>query len=209
MKLGKIEKDVIKEICQLSVVDGYFYLTETNKILRGFVYEKTRNGAYIWKWYFPLYQKIDNFHLTFGDRIDHPEGYIDFDYVSVKERSKAFIELIKKYLPEVSSLSEPFDFINYQVAHSRYWAKLTNSEPRFNEHTCKALAFSYFLCDDIESGKTYWEKYLESGRHEQREHLKEEFELVDQALGENLDSLKLLLNSWVCENKQKFNIAEK
>ena len=40
MKPGKIEKDVLKQIPQLSVVDGYFYIKDTKNILRGFVYEK-------------------------------------------------------------------------------------------------------------------------------------------------------------------------
>ncbi len=209
MKLGKIEKDVLKEIPQLSVVDGYFYIKGTKNILRGFVYEKARSGAYIWKWYFPLYQKIDDFHLTFGDRIDRPEGYIDFDDVVAKDRANVFIKLINKYLPEVSSLNEPRDFINYQEAGSKYWAGITNSAPRFNEHTCKVLAFSAFLCDDIEAGKIYWQKYLESGRHEQIKHLKEEYEVIEQALCNESNSIKKILNSWVQENKQKFNISEK
>ena len=109
----------------------------------------------------------------------------------------------------MSSLYGPRDFINYQEARSKYWAELANSAPRFNEHTFKVLAFSCFLCDDIEVGKIYWQKYLESGRHEKIKYLKEEYEVIEQALCNESNSIETILNSWVQENKQKYNIAEK
>ena len=109
----KFIAEVLKLAPELSVVDYYFYEEPVDHILCGFVAERPPSGAYFWKYAFPLYDRFKFLHLTFGNRLPPPDGYMTAGLANVKAVAAEFVRRIQPYRSEVASLAQLDRFAEY------------------------------------------------------------------------------------------------
>lgn len=87
------------------VVGSYFYQQPVEHILCGFVHERIPySGAYLWYYAFPLFVPSDFMHLTFGDRLPPPQGFLPRDFArSAAAEAEEFVRRIEPYEAETYS----------------------------------------------------------------------------------------------------------
>lgn len=98
MRKSQLIKKVLKERPEFLNVDTFFFVKPLEHILSGFCCEVTPRGAYIWKFAYPLFDKFDCISLLYSQRLEYPEGYIDFEKVDKKELADEFLSRIDKYV---------------------------------------------------------------------------------------------------------------
>jgi len=98
MRKAQLIKKVLNERPEFLNVDTFFFVKPLEHILSGFCCEVTPRGAYIWKFAYPLFDKFDCISLLYSQRLEYPEGYIDFEKVDKKELADEFLSRIDKYV---------------------------------------------------------------------------------------------------------------
>ncbi len=178
MKKQQFIKAVLAERPQFSNVDTFFYVSPVDHILSGFLCEMTPNGAYVWRFLYPLFDKFSCLHLTYSYRLPYPDGYIDYEKVEKKELANEFVSRIDQYVD---------DAYNY-LALEQFVAYLdTQEELLSHEQVQKALGYTMILLGDKAKAKEYLGGCVAKLRKP------EECQEVMAALDKGLDNAKRLV----------------
>lgn len=110
----KFIRETLKLVPEFGVVDSHFFEQPVDHIIAGFLCERPPSGAYIWKFAFPLYDRVvDHISLGFGERLPHPEDFIDTSADQELALASEFVLRIKPYRAEVSALKKLENFLSY------------------------------------------------------------------------------------------------
>jgi len=102
--------------------------------LSGFCCEITPHGAYIWKFVYPLFDKFECISLLYSHRLDHPEGYINFDEIDKKELATEFLSRVDKYIEDAYSYLTLDQFCDLYI-----------EEPSLLEHEVAEMVLGYSM----------------------------------------------------------------
>ncbi|WP_394201966.1 hypothetical protein [Marinagarivorans algicola] len=103
-------------------------------VLSGFCCEVTPRGAYIWKFTYPLFDRFDCLSFLYSQRLEHPEGYIDFEKVDKKELADEFLSRIDKYVENA-----------YQYLTLDQFCLLYEQRPDLLKHERAEMALGYTM----------------------------------------------------------------
>ena len=137
---------------QAGFFDSYLYFMPMEHILSGFCAEQTRNGIYISKYYYSLFDRASNLNLNLSERLPYPECFIDYNSTKKTDVASVFIERVAPYIEDVRNSSDPLSiylyiqtnpkllknewimktFILIQVFLEKYTDALTNLEEILN-----------------------------------------------------------------------------
>ena len=109
----KFIAEVLRLVPEFSVAGHYFYEPPVSHIIWGFLAERPPSGAYFWRYAFPLYDRSERLHLGFGDRLPHPDDFMEVRRGGEKATAAEFIRRIRKYRAEQASLAQLDRFGEY------------------------------------------------------------------------------------------------
>lgn len=81
-------------------------------IMCGFAWDPTRDGMYIVRYAFPLFESAP-LSLNFGARLPYPGGFLPFASGGEQAAATEFVARITPFEKTTSSLSEPLEFARY------------------------------------------------------------------------------------------------
>lgn len=198
MKNKKFIREVLQLNPMLSCVDGFFYFNGYDHILSGFVCENASGGLYVWKYAYPLFDKLNYLHLNYGERLKHPDGFIDYSKISKADAASEFTKRIAKYTEEVLELRDLENFILY-VERSPHILG--------NPNIRKCYAFSLILSDRYAEAEKQLSKVLESETSKTNKQMYDECAKLIKLIGDNNEMAKNLILSWEEEMKERLGLA--
>ena len=103
----KFVRSVLQQRPNWSALGNMFYLSPADHVLAGVGYERVPDGGYIWRYAYPLYDPIRFFHLSYGERLPVPEGFIGDDDIGEGELADEFLkrtEIVERGLSNTSTV---------------------------------------------------------------------------------------------------------
>lgn len=89
---------VLTKMQDFSCRENYFFLSQVEHMLSGFFCELTPQGAYLWKFIYPLFDRFKGLSLLYSERFPSPAGYIDFSEISKSNLAEEFVARLKDHL---------------------------------------------------------------------------------------------------------------
>lgn len=132
MRKIQLIKKVLKEQSDFLNVGTFFFLKSFEHVLSGFCCEVTPRGAYIWRFVYPLFDRFDCLSLLYSQRLEYPEGYIDFELVDKENLADEFLLRINKYVDDA-----------YQHLTLDQFCGLYERRPDLLKHERAQMAFGY------------------------------------------------------------------
>ena len=204
MSKKRFSAEVLKLVPEFASFDNtYFYETPFDHVLCGFVYERTPGAAYVWKWLFPLYDRFNFLHLSFGDRLPPGQDYLEITLGGPKEQATAFVERIQPYRDQVAALRDIGRFAEY--LETKYVA--TGIAANNHNHR-RCYAVTLIMLGQAEEAARELESLLKmEGIARDPAALKDMQRLRDD-LARGLSTAKRTLEVWEIETKLKLGLAE-
>ncbi len=177
MRKAQLIKKVLKERSEFLNVDTFFFVKPFEHVLSGFCCEVTPRGAYIWKFTYPLFDRFDCLSFLYSQRLEHPEGYIDFEKVDKKELADEFLSRIDKYVENA-----------YQYLTLDQFCLLYEQRPDLLKHERAEMALGYTMV--LLGKKDLAVKHLEGAVSYLREPALSECQNILKLAGSDMESAK-------------------
>ena len=134
MRKAQLIKKILKERSEFLNIDAFFFVKPVEHILSGFFCEVTPRGAYVWKFVYPLFDRFDCLSLLYSQRLEYPEGYIDFEKVDKKRLADEFLFRIEKHFEDA-----------YQYLTLDQFCGLYKQRPALLKHERAEMALGYSM----------------------------------------------------------------
>ncbi len=193
MRKTQFIKKVLKERPELFNVDTFFFVEPFDHVLSGFCCEITPRGAYVWRVVYPLFDKFNCLSFLYSQRLEYPEGYIDFGCVDKKELGGEFLLRIDKYIKEA-----------YQYLTLEQFSRLFEQQPDLIKHERAEMAYGY--CMVLLEKKELAEKHLSGALLHLREPAYSECQNVLALVEQDLVEAKKAVLDLECQMKQNIGV---
>jgi hypothetical protein len=193
----RFEAAVLSLRPDFAIKDKYFYYMPVGHILCGFVYEKARGRAYIWRFALPLYDHHEFLSLTFAERLPRPEGIMP-GFSSDLRAAEEFVRRIEPYESETRTWQEPQTFLRlFEDPHT-----LANPWVR------RCIAWTYILIGKPAEARAHMHVLLNSEEPQDDPHFLQDVRQILDTLESSLDEAQKSLLGWEVATKLQFQIRD-
>jgi hypothetical protein len=182
---------------EFSVTDGYFYYVPAGHILCGFVWEKVRDHAYIWRFAMPVYDHLDFLNLNFGERLPQPEGSMR-GFGAGSRAAEEFVRRIEPYERETRTWQDIQTFLH----------RFESSSAMKNPWVRRSIAWTQILAGKPEEGRAHLERLLNADGVDDYPHFTEDIRFILSAMDSSLDEARRCLLAWEVQTRRRLKIAE-
>lgn len=98
---------------QLQAVRNYLYAPPVDHVLCGFLCENAPSGLYIWKYAFPLFDRAGFLHLSYGQRLPMPDGFLSRSKKGPRLLASEICNRIQRHYSAVMALKDLTQFARY------------------------------------------------------------------------------------------------
>lgn len=195
MRKVQLIKKVLKERPEFLNVDTFFCVKPFDHVLSGFCCEITPRGAYIWTFAYPLFDRFDCLSLLYSQRLEYPEGYIDFEKIDKKELADEFLSRIDKYIENA-----------YQYLTLDQFILLYEQRPDLLKHERAEMALGYTMV--LLGEKDLAVKHLTGAVANLREPALSECQNILKIVGIDMESAREAVLDLEREMKRSIGLAD-
>ena len=105
MVIPEFNQQVIANVPNLFCLGNFFCLKPVSDVIGGVCAERTANGIYVWKFYYPLFNRANELDLTLGQRLNKDDGYIESRGKTESSLGVEFANRIRPLVREVQDCS--------------------------------------------------------------------------------------------------------
>lgn len=182
---------------EFAVNDSHFYYLPAERILCGFVYERVRDYAYIWRFARPLYEKLESLNLNFGDRLPESVGSMRRFRLKIGPgAAEEFVRQIEPYEEETRSWQNPQTFLHH------FESPRTIGNPWVR----RTIAFTHILLGNPTEARTHLNILIRDATTQIYTQIVDDASLILRELNSGLDRAQETLVAWEMETKRKFQL---
>jgi len=182
---------------QFAVTGSYFYYVPVGRVLCGFLLERVRGHAYVWRYAMPLYERMDILNLNFGERLPEPEGSM-WGFGTGADAAVEFVRRIEPYERETLTWHDP------DVLLRRY----EHSPAMGNPWVRRSIAWTYILVGRLAEARAHLQALLSADGVDRYPHFIDDIRLMLNSMDSGLDEARRLLVAWEQQTKRQLNIGE-
>lgn len=177
------------------VLGEYFYIPPVDHILCGFVFERAKYASYIWRFAFPLFDKVEFLHLGFGERLASIEKTSSQEEVSLREAEK-FLQVVEPYEAETSSWHELQNFLRFAEAPER----------GKNPWVQRGIALTHIMLGSALEATSQLSRLSKSAECRMLPHFQADIDCVQKELVKGIECAQLLLRKWETATRARFGL---